>query len=105
MAPRATQKILPLKYFNLMKSYLSNRQSKTKFNGENSSLFHIHSGVPQGSILGPLLNVLYTSDLKTSRGTMLGTFSDDTVIFATHEEPTIASRNLQVHLNSIENGF
>jgi hypothetical protein len=75
---------------------------ETKFKGETSSRFHIHSGVPQGSILGPLLYVLYTYDLPTSRGTTLGTFAYDTTIFATHEDPTIPSLNLQEHLNSIE---
>jgi hypothetical protein len=64
--------------------------------------FFIHSVVPQGSILGPLLYVLYTCDLPTSRGTTLSTFADDTAIFATHEDPTIASLNLKEHLNSIE---
>ena len=85
-----------------MKSYLNKRQFETKFNGGTSSLFHIHSGVPQGSFRGPLLYVLYTSDLPTSRETTLGTFADDTAIFATHEDPTIASLNLQEHLHIIE---
>ena len=43
-----------------------------KFNGDTSSCFHIHSGVP----LGPLLYVLYTSDIPTSRETTLGTLSN-----------------------------
>jgi hypothetical protein len=86
----------------LLKSYLSERQIETKFNGETSRRFHIHSGVPQGSILGPFLYVLYTSDLPTFRGTTLGTFADDTAIFATHEDPRIASLNLQEHISSIE---
>jgi hypothetical protein len=105
MAPRTKIKIkrlLPLQYFNLLKSYLSERQFETKFIAETSSRFHIHSGVPQGSILGPLLYVLFTSDLPTSRGTKLGTFADDSAIFATHEDPTIASLNLQEHIFSIE---
>jgi hypothetical protein len=96
------ERLLPLKYFNLLKSYLSERQFETKFNGKTSSRFRIHCGVPQGSILGPLLYVLYSSDLPRSRGTTLGTLVDDTAIFATHEDPTIASVNLQEHLNSIE---
>jgi hypothetical protein len=82
--------------------YLSECQFETKFNGETSSCIHIHSVVPQGSILGPLLYVLCTSDLPTSRETIIGTFADDTAIFATHEDPTIASLNLQEHLHIIE---
>jgi len=79
-----------------MKSYLNERQFETKFK------FHIHSGVTQLNILGPLLYVPYTSDLPTSRETALGTFADDTLIFATHEDPTITSLNLQEHLHIIE---
>jgi len=86
----------------LLKSYLNEHQFETKINGETSSLIYIHSGVPQGSILGPLLYVLYISGLPTSRDTILGTFADDTAIFATHEDPTIASLNLQEHLHIIE---
>jgi len=82
--------------------YLNERQFETKINGETSSRFHIHSCVPQGSILGSLLYVLYTADLTTSRETTLGTFADDTAIFATHEDRTIASFNLQEHLHIIE---
>ena len=86
----------------LLKSYLNERQFETKINGETSSRFHIHSGVPKGSILGPLIYVLYASDLPTSRETTLGTFADNTAIFATHEDPTMASLNLQEHLHIIE---
>jgi hypothetical protein len=93
MAPRATIQ---------NQAYLNESQFETKFNGETSSSFHIHSGVSRGSILGPLLYVLYTSDLSTSRETILGTFTDDTAIFATHEDPKIASLNLQEHLHIIE---
>ena len=93
------KRILPSSYFNLLKSYLNERQFETQFNGENSSCLHIHSSVPQGSILGPLLYVLYKSDLSTSWETTLRTFMDDTAIFATQEDPTIASLNLQEHLH------
>ena len=69
---------------------------------EKRRAFHIHSGVPQGRILGPLLYVLYTSNLPTSKETKLGTFADETAIFETHEDTTIASLNLQKHLHIIE---
>jgi len=54
---------------------------------------------PKGGTLGPLLYVLHTSDLQTSKETTLGTFADDTAIFATHEDPRIASLHLQEHLH------
>ena len=100
--PFKIERMLPSSYFNLLKSYLNECQFETKFNGETSSCFNIHSGVPQGSILGPLLYVLYTSDLPTPKETTLGTFEDDTAIFSTHEYSTIVSLNLQEHLHIIE---
>jgi hypothetical protein len=54
-------------------------------------------------MIGLRWNVLYTSDLPTSRETILGTFADDTAIFATHEDPTITSLIPQEHLHIIEN--
>ena len=64
-------------------------------------------GVPyrvfKGSILRPLLYIPYTSDLPISRDTKMGIFADDTATFATHPDPMAASRNLQEHLNTVEN--
>jgi hypothetical protein len=48
----------------------------------------IKAGVPEGSVLGPTLYVLYTSDLPTSTNTTLRTFADDTVILSVNETKT-----------------
>jgi len=65
------KRIRPSSYFNLLKSYINESQFETKINGETSTRFHIHSGVPQGSIFAPLLYVLHTSDSPTTRETTL----------------------------------
>ena len=93
---------LPPGYFHLLRSYLQDRHFATKFNNETSSHFPIYSGVPQGSILGPLLYTLYTSDFPSTPNTTLSTYADDTAIFAAHTDPITASLNLQEHLHNTE---
>lgn len=94
--------ILPGPYYKAIEAYLHQREFTVKINEENSDNMIIHSGVPQGSILGPFLYLIYTHDLPTTDNTTIGTFADDTAIFATHSDPVIASNNLQDHLNMME---
>jgi hypothetical protein len=81
------KQVFPIQYFRLLKSYLSDREFRTRVNQEVSSQYTIQSGVPQGSVLGSILYVLYTTDLPTSVHTTTGTFADDTVILARHDDP------------------
>lgn len=96
------KKLLPTTYFNLLRSYLTGRQSRVRVNDNTSDYFPITSGVPQGSVLGPLLYLLYTADFPTHRDTTTGTFADDAAILASHEDPVVASQMLQNHLTEIQ---
>jgi len=94
---------LPSGYLNLLKSYLSDRYFTVSLNNKTSTVLPMLSGVPKGSILGPLLYTLYTADLPQSDKTILSTFADDTAIFTTNPDPMQTSANLQEHLLEITN--
>ena len=92
--------LFPDTIYKILKSYPENRYFLIKYREEHTSLHSILSGVPQGSVLGPLLYLLYTADLPTMVDSTTATFADDTA--NTHEDPAIATHNLQIHLNKIQ---
>ncbi len=70
-----------LKWF---RSYLNNRHQRTTILGATSKSLPVASGVPQGSILVPLLFLLYEDHLSNAvRASNIATFADDTKIFRT----------------------
>lgn len=96
------KKNLPAQMFQILRSYLENRRFQISYKETKTSLFPIEAGVPQGSVLGPTLYLIYTADLPTLSSTTVATFADDTAILATHEDPNTASRILQTNLDLIQ---
>ena len=62
-------------------SFLKNRKMSVVINGDKSSEGSVTSGVPQGSILGPLLFTIYINDMPIGINSLLFMFADDTKLF------------------------
>ena len=86
---------------NLMESFLSERFQRALLNGQSSVWVSIKAGVPQGSILGPLLFCIYINDLSYGITSFVKLFADDTSIFSTIHDSNYSATDLNPDLQKI----
>ena len=82
-------------------SYLTGRKQRIVINGQVSEWLSVLAGVPQGSILGPLLFLIYINDIVKNLGCSIRLFADDTSLYIIVDSPDGAAYHLNVDLNSI----
>ena len=68
---------------------------------QNSELKEINAGVPQGSVLGPILYLLYTCDIPQAESVTIATFADDIACLAVGNTIEQATSRLQTACNQI----
>ena len=91
---------LPAKLIN---SYLSDRYQKTIVNTHKSNSEQILCGVPQGSILGPLLFLLYINNLPEATSFQVKLFADDACLILDNSNPKTLQENINNELVNVDN--
>lgn len=97
------QKDTPDYLFNIIKSFLINREFRVKVNRTYSNLHKISAGIPQGSPLSPTLFNIYTSDFPFLINSQIALYADDTALFTKHHILQSAINNLQDDLDLFTN--
>lgn len=95
-------KMLPGNHVQLLMSYIADRFFRVRFEDSYSEFRPIRAGVPQGSVLSPLLYSLFTADIPKPKKGKLGIFADDTAVASsapTYDETVVA---LQESLDDIQ---
>ena len=81
--------------------YLQDRKQRVVLPGASSNWSSVQAGVPQGSILGPLLFLLYINDIVEDIHSSIGLFADDTSLYIIVEDPLDAAVILNSDLSKI----
>ena len=87
--------------FNLLENYLSDRFQRVLLNEQASSWRPVLAGVPLGSILGPLLFLIYINDLPNELKSNAKLFADDTSLFTIVKDKTESANILSNDLSEI----
>ena len=88
------------------RNYLHDRKQYVYYNGEISSQQDVTCGVPQGSVLGPLLFIIYTNDLPNAlRDSRCILFADDTTIYYTSDDLNTTATILSNELEQLTEWF
>ena len=93
------------KLIYLLKDYLSNRNQRVIINGASSSWRPIKSGVPQGSVLGPLLFLVFINDLPEHLICNPKLFADDVSLNAIMYDEKYSTENIEHDLKLIHDWF
>ena len=82
-------------------NFLKDRKQRVVLNGQNSSWANVEAGVPQGSILGPLLFLIYINNLPDNLSTNVKLSADDTSLFSVVHDIATSSCDLNYDLNRV----
>ena len=87
---------------NWIESYLSDRSQSVVINGSRSEILPLQAGVPQGSVLGPLLFLVYVNDINRDITSNISLFADDTSLFDIVHNPELTAQKLNEDLAKLQ---
>ena len=91
---------------SLLRSYLTERFQRVKIGDTFSDWTRINKGVPQGSVLGPLLFNIFKNDLMyIPRSSEINTYADDTQFFTSGQDPVTIQHSMQADLQTASEWF
>ncbi|KAK7791576.1 hypothetical protein R5R35_002865 [Gryllus longicercus] len=86
---------------NIIKGFISDRKFKVKINHSFSTLRNITAGVPQGSVLSPVLFNIFMNDIPKCSNVETALFADDTALFSASSDINLAFNRVQNNLNTL----
>ena len=92
---------LPSDFVFLISSFLTGRHQSVAINSQMSKLIPTKYGIPQGSVLGPLLFSIYVNDLPCFLSDKCEMFADDTTLHSCDSDPSILNKKLQLNLEKV----
>ena len=82
-------------------NFLNNRQQRVAIRGTYSDWSMVKSGVPRGTIIGPILFLIYVNDITDNINSTVKPFADDTKTYRVINDPRRDATTLQAHLNNL----
>ena len=91
------EKNIPMKFIRWLNCFLSDRQAKVRFADATSHFRPMRQGLPQGSVLSPLLFILFINNLAEilPKDAQIALFADDVTLLATNRKKELAVKELQ----------
>ena len=87
---------------NIFEDFLRNMKQRVVLNGQTPNWKNIHAVVPQGSVLGPLLFLIYINDLVENLSSIPKLFADDTSLFSVVHDLNTSVNEINDNLKKIE---
>ncbi len=88
-----------------IQNYLTNRTQYVDIENTKSCVCNIECGVPQGSVLGPLLYLIYVNDIANCTKANILSFADDTTLYISDQDPNELFRRANFEMNNLFKWF